>query len=198
MRKKPNELGLIHVYTGNGKGKTTSSLGLALRAIGHGYKVCMIQFMKGGRYFGELIAAEKILKNKLEIAQFGQACPYVEEIKNGKKKCGKCRACFLPFQEEVEQAEKALNYARKILKSKKYDVVILDEINVALSRNQLSTKDVLELMLSKPKETELILTGRGAPPEIIDAADYVTEMKEVKHPFNKKYKKITGRRGVEY
>jgi len=195
--KKRNELGMIHVYTGNGKGKTTASLGLALRAIGHGFNVCVVQFMKGGRYFGELAAAENLLKNNIQFAQFGQACPYAERIKKGTMKCGRCRSCFMTYEEEIEQAKKALDYAKKILQSKKYDVVILDEINLAMSRGHIPVDDVLKLIMTKHPGTELILTGRNAPSEIIAAADYVTEMKEIKHPFNKK-RKITGRRGVEY
>jgi len=195
--RKINELGLIHVYTGSGKGKTSAALGLALRALGHGYKVCIIQFMKGGRYYGELVSAEKHFPRNFEFAQFGQGCPYADKIRRGLLKCGKCRACFLTFEEEVEQAQKALAYAEKIVKSGKYDIVILDEINVVLSKKQLNTDNILRLMMSKPKNTELVLTGRNAPSEIIAAADYVTEMRQVKHPFSKKAK-TQARRGVEY
>ena len=200
--KIKNELGYIHVYTGDGKGKTSVALGLALRSIGHGFKVCMIQFSKGGRYYGELRAAEKYLQHKrhkgrLDVAQFGQGCPHADKIASGKMKCGNCRSCFMPFEDEKEQAFKALAYSDKIIKSEAYNLVILDEINVAMNKKHLNVEDVLKLMLSKPKNTELILTGRGAPAQIMDAADYVTEMKKIKHPFDLK-RKTFARRGVEY
>ena len=190
-----NELGLIHIYTGNGKGKTTASLGLALRAIGHGYKVYVIQFMKGGRFIGELLAAEKYLKGKMKFAQFGQSTPFEEEIRRGELKPS--YDIFLPFENESEQMYKALHFAHKIVKSRKYSLVILDEINVAMSMGHIKPEHVLQLMLAKPKDVELVLTGRGAPQEIIDAADYANEINPMKHPFDRN-KKVLGRRGVEY
>ena len=190
-----NELGLIHVYTGDGKGKTTASLGLALRAIGHGYSVCVVQFMKGGRFFGELLAAEKYFPKKLVFAQFGQATPYEREIAKGKMKPAK--SLFLPFEDEAEQAEKALNYSEKTIKSGRYGLVILDEITIAVNKGLISVEKVLELMLSKPRNVELVLTGRDAPLELIDAADYANEINSIKHPFDRK-KKTVGRRGIEY
>ena len=191
-----NELGLVHVYTGDGKGKTTASLGLALRALGHGFRICIIQFMKGGRFFGELLAAEKYFPKKLFFAQFGQSTPFEKEIREGKLKPGK--GVFLPFENEAEQMNKALQYAIKAVKSGKYDIVILDEINVAIKYGHIDVKDILELVLSKPKKTELILTGRDAPKELIAVADYANEVKSIKHPFDKKSRKVFGRRGVEY
>jgi len=194
--KSSNDLGLVHVYTGDGKGKTTAALGLAFRALGHNFSVLVVQFMKGGRYFGELANAEKRFKNKLQFAQFGQGCSFVAKIKGGKFRCGNCRACFMTFEEEKEQAAKALAYADKNIKSGKFDIVILDEINVVLSKKQIDEESVLKLIMSKPKNVELILTGRGAPADIVAVADYVTEMRKIKHPFDRK--KITGRRGIEY
>ena len=190
-----NELGLIHVYTGSGKGKTTASLGLALRTIGHGYKVYVIQFMKGGRFVGELLAAEKYMKGKMKFAQFGQSTPFEEEIRKGELKPSK--DIFLPFENESEQMYKALHFAHKIIKSRKYNLVILDEINVAMSMDHIKPEHVLQLMLSKPKDVELVLTGRGAAQEIIDVADYANEVKPIKHPFDKN-RKVLGRRGIEY
>ena len=194
--KTKSELGLIHVYTGSGKGKTTASLGLALRAIGHGFKVYVIQFMKGGRFSGELLAAERYLKARIKFAQFGQSTPFEEEIRMGKLKPSV--DIFLPFENESEQMYKALRFAEKIIKSRKYDLVILDEINVAMSMGHIKPEDVLRIMLSKPKNVELVLTGRNAPQEIIDAADYANEVKPIKHPFDKSGKRTVGRRGVEY
>jgi cob(I)alamin adenosyltransferase len=191
-----NELGLIHVYTGNGKGKTTASLGLALRALGHGFRVCVIQFMKGGRFFGELLAAEKYFPRRLFFAQFGQSTPFERDIREGRLKPSK--AIFLPFENEKEQMGKALAYAKKAVASGKYDLVILDEVMVAISMGHLDVKDVLELCLSKPKRVELVLTGRSAPKELIAIADYANEVVPLKHPFDKKRKKVIGRRGIEY
>ncbi len=191
-----NELGLIHVYIGDGKGKTTASLGLALRAIGQGFKVCVIQFMKGGYYFGEILAAEKYLKKRLKFFEFGQSTPYADQIKKGIVKPSK--AIFLEFEDEREEYKKGLQFAKKVIQSGRFDLVILDEINVVLSMKHLDVKDVLDVMLSKPKNVELILTGRGAPDEIKDAADYVNEIKMIKHPFERKRNKVLGRRGIEY
>ena len=191
-----NELGLIHVYTGDGKGKTTAALGLAFRAIGHGFKVCMIQFMKGGYYFGEILAAEKYLKRKFKFFEFGQSTPYADQIKKGIVKPSK--TIFYEFEDEKEVYKKGLEFAKKVVKSERFNLVILDEINVVLKMGHLDIDDVLDLMMSKPKTVELVLTGRGAPEEIMDAADYVNEVKSIKHPFNKKRNKIVGRRGIEY
>lgn len=190
-----NEFGLIHVYTGDGKGKTTASFGLALRAIGHGFRVYVIQFMKGGRFFGELLSAEKYLKRRLTIAQFGQSTPFEEEIRKGQLKPS--REIFLPIEDEAAHMQNALHFAEKIIKSKKYNLVILDEVNVAMSMGHIKTEDVLKVMMSKPKKVELVLTGRNAPSAIKDAADYVNEVRSIKHPFNKK-KQVIGRRGIEY
>ncbi len=190
-----NELGLIHVYTGDGKGKTTASLGLAMRAAGHGFRVAVIQFMKGGRFFGELLAAEKYMKRKVHFAQFGQSTPFESEIRKGELKPSK--DIFFPIEDESSHTYKALAYADQIIKSKKYNLVILDEINVAVSMGHIKVADVLKLMMSKPKKVELVLTGRSAHPAIMNAADYVNEVKSIKHPFNRK-KKIIGRRGIEY
>lgn len=194
---KKNELGMIHVYTGDGKGKTTSAMGLAMRAIGHGHKACVVQFMKGGRYFGELLLAEDMLSKHLTFAQFGQGCPHSDEIAEGKLKCGDCRGCFRPFEEESIQAGNALKYAKKMIKSGDFNMVVLDEVNTVMSKKYIDSKEVLDLMMSKPKNVELVLTGRGAPREIVAAADYVSEIKAIKHPFDKR-KQLTGRRGVEY
>ncbi len=165
---KKNQQGLVQVYTGNGKGKTTAALGLALRAAGHGKKTCVIQFMKGEIYYGELGAAE-ILSPYLDIVQMGRP-DFVN--KNN------------PDPIDVRLAGEALALARDVLAARKYDIVILDEINVALDFGLIGTADVIALIDARPAETELILTGRYAKQEIIDRADLVTEMKEIKHPYN--------------
>ncbi len=160
--------GLVQVYTGNGKGKTTAALGLAFRASGHGLKTYIIQFMKGEIYYGELGAAEK-LSETITIKQMGR--PDFVDKKN-------------PARVDIEMAEEALKLARELITGGKYDLVILDEINVALDFGLIKLDDVLEIIDKKPPEVELILTGRYAPKEIIERADLVTEMVEVKHPYN--------------
>ncbi len=173
------EQGLIQVYTGNGKGKTTASLGQALRAIGHGLKVYMIQFMKGWKGYGELQAAKKLYPN-LVIEQFGR----IGHVSKEK-----------PEKIDFENAKKALLKAKEIMLSGEWDILILDEINIALDFGLIKLDEVLELIKSKPKNVELILTGRNAPKEIIDIADLVSEVVEVKHPYQKNVK---ARMGIEY
>jgi len=168
----------VQVYTGNGKGKTTAAFGLALRAIGRGLKVYVIQFIKGGFDYGELYIADKLPNLKLKA--FGRG-KFVTE-KPAEK-------------EDVKLAEEALALAEKVIKSGEYDIVILDEVNVALDLKLIKTEKVVELMKSKPRHVELVLTGRYAPAEIVEIADLVTEMKEIKHPFSKGQQ---ARKGIEY
>ena len=172
------EKGLVQVYTGSGKGKTTAAFGLALRAIGRGLKVYAVQFIKGGFDYGELYVVDKLPNLKLKA--FGRGKFVTEKP---------------PREEDIKLAEEALSLAEQVVKSGEYDIVILDEINVALDLKLIKIEEVLELVKNKPDHVELILTGRYAPSEIIEAADLVTEMKEVKHPFNKGH---SARRGIEY
>lgn len=192
------ELGLVQVYTGEGKGKTTAALGLAFRAVGHGFRVHMIQFMKGRGYAGELISAQKLLPH-FTISQFGRSCENSEEIRQGTKKCTGCRNCFTKSrgtdQRDFELSDMALAEAVSYIIDNKCDILILDEIGNALRYGLVSTERVLDIIKKKPKKMELILTGRGVTPEILTAADLVTEMKEIKHPFKQG---ITSRRGIEY
>lgn len=173
-----NELGMVHVYTGDGKGKTTASLGLGMRAAGHGYKVLMIQFMKGDIKYGELEAAKHI--PGFEIKQFGR--PDFVDKKN-------------PAQIDIDLAGKGLEHAMEVMKTGKIDMLILDEINVAVEWGLVSASAVVEIVKARPKNMEMVLTGRYAPREFIEMADTVTEMKEVKHPYTKK---VMARKGVEY
>ena len=172
------EKGLVQVYTGNGKGKTSAAFGLALRATGRGLKVCIIQFIKGGFDYGELYVADKLPGLKLKA--FGRG-KFVSEKK--------------PDKEDVDLAEEALKTAEEAVKSREYDVIVLDEVNVALNLKLIRTERVLQLIKEKPAQTELVLTGRKASKEIIEVADLVTEMVEVKHPYNKGFK---ARKGIEY
>lgn len=169
------EKGYIQVYTGNGKGKTTASLGIALRTICAGNKVFMGQFMKGQSY-SELKAVE--LLPGLEMEQFGDP-----EFLKGE-----------PTPKDYENAKKGLDRIRQVIKSGDYDMVILDEINTTIFFKLLKVEEVLELISLKPENMELILTGRYAPEEIIDVADLVTEMKEIKHYFTKG---VMARTGIE-
>lgn len=172
------EKGLVQVYTGNGKGKTSSAFGLALRAAGRGLKVYIVQFIKGGFDYGELYVIDKL--PNVTLKAFGRG-RFVTEKPAGK--------------EDVELAEQALALAEKVVRSGDYDVVVLDEVNVALRLKLVSLERVLELVRSKPSHVELVLTGRDAPKEIVEAADLVTEMKEVKHPYKKGF---PARKGIEY
>lgn len=165
---------MLIVYTGNGKGKTTASLGAALRAIGRGKKVLMIQFIKGPWESGEDISV-KYLSGKI-LNQGG-----IVFKKMGLGFVG-ILGDKLPFEDHVKAAEEALAYAKKEFDN--FDMVVLDEVNVAVSLKLLKSKDVLSLIKDLPDEKIVIFTGRDAPQEFIDAADLATEMKEIKHPYN--------------
>ncbi len=173
------EEGFIQVYTGNGKGKTTAALGVALSAVGDGKRVIMIQFMKGNVEYGEQRSAAKL-------------SPYFKLIQAGRK-------VFLSKSEidaqDIQQAQEGYSLAWKAMESKEYDIVILDEINLAVDFGLISLSDLLKLIDSKPKTVTLILTGRNARSEVLDKADLVTEMVERKHYFNKDVK---ARKGIEY
>ena len=191
-----SRLGLVHVYTGNGKGKTTASLGLAMRALGHDLRVYMAQFMKMG-YTGEII---NVKRNDLpiDIEPFSVKCTndamHQLQIRQGTFE-GYCRQCFAPAEYDREKALEAFEHSKAAATSGLYDLVILDEINVVLSKGLLETARVLELIGSKHRNTELVLTGRNAPREIMEKADYVTEMTAIKHPMNSG---VTARKGIEF
>ncbi len=170
--------GLVEVYTGNGKGKTTAAFGLALRAAGHGLKVLIIQLMKGWEGYGEVEACKRI--ENIDVVRFG-----TPEFVNPAS----------PKPIDIEEARKALEYAKKAILSGEYDVIVLDEVNVALHFRLVKLSDVLELIEKKPPHVELVLTGRYAPPELIEVADLVTVMEEVKHPFKQG---IVSRKGIDY
>lgn len=198
MERQRLERGLVQIYTGNCKGKTTCALGLSFRAIGHGFRVCILQFMKGSGYTGELYAAERLFPN-LKIMQFGRSCPWSGLIKSGYRKCTGCGQCFAVgkgTEEDQALADLAYAEAERILLSDDYDLIVLDEITNALGRNLVTKEQILALIESRPQKVELISTGRHFPDqEIIDAADLVTEMKQIKHPYEQG---ISSRRGIEY
>ncbi len=171
--------GLIIVHTGNGKGKTTAALGLAFRALGNGFKVCMVQFIKGTWKYGELEAAKKF--ENFEILPMGKGF-----VNLGAKN---------PDPQDVQAAGEAFNKAKKIILSGKYDLVILDEINYAILYKLISLEKVIEVLKQKPENVHVVLTGRNAHEKIIEIADLVTEMKEIKHPYQKG---IKAQRGIEF
>ncbi|HED01094.1 MAG TPA: cob(I)yrinic acid a,c-diamide adenosyltransferase [Proteobacteria bacterium] len=170
--------GYIHVYTGNGKGKTTAALGLALRAAGQGLSVTMIQFLKGETDIGEIKAASALLPNFV-IKPTGRRGFISQEE---------------PSVEDREGAAEAMELASKIVHDGSTDVLILDEVNVAVGLGLVPEEWLISLMESKPQTMELVLTGRNASPRIIAHADLVTEMRAVKHYFNKGVK---ARKGIE-
>lgn len=174
------EKGLVSVYTGPGRGKTTAALGLALRVLGWGGRVCMVQFIKGFAELGEAkFAAE--FGDRFVLRQFADdKSPSIREV---------------DVLARRKAAEDALSFAEEAVAGGEYDLVVLDEINNALHYGLVSAARVIRLIEDRPVNVELVLTGRNAPDEIVEIADYVTDMKLVKHPFEKG---ITARRGVDY
>ncbi len=170
--------GFVHLYTGEGEGKTITAFGLALRALGHGHKVVVIQFLKGRKYIGEYKIKERLGPN-YEIYQFGR--PRFINLR-------------APDPVDIELAHKGLEFAREKLKEKP-NLLILDEINIACAFGLLKVEEVLRLLDEATPDTVVVLTGRRAPQELIDRADLVSEIILVKHPFQKG---IPARAGIEY
>jgi cob(I)alamin adenosyltransferase len=169
--------GFVQVYTGNGKGKTTAALGLALRAVGHQMKVLMIQFMKGDQY-GELESSKR-LSPYLTLKQVGRET-FISKSN--------------PDPKDLQLAREGFSMAIKAIQNKEYDIVILDEINLAIDYGLIPVKDLLQLMDSKPETVELILTGRNVKREILERADLITEMVDRKHYYEKG---VPAREGIE-
>lgn len=167
--------GLTIVHTGDGKGKTTAALGLAIRAFGAGLKVLILQFIKGRRRSGELAALDAL---GIEVRQLGLGFITQEN-----------------FAEQKQSARAAIDLARREILSGAWDLIILDEINYAVKFGLLDATELLELMTLRPPQMHLVFTGRDALPELIDAADLVTEMKLVKHPFQQG---IAAQSGIEF
>lgn len=174
---KRSRVGLVQVYTGTGKGKTTASLGQALRASGKGQDVIIVQFMKGEINYGELNSIEHL--PNVTIEQYGRP-DFVNKAN--------------PAQVDIDWAEEGFQRAKEVISSGDYDMVVLDELNIALDYKLLDIEPVLEMIRSRPEHTELVLTGRYAPPAIIDIADLVSVISEVKHPY---MKGIDAREGIE-
>lgn len=174
--------GLIHIYTGEGKGKTTASMGLAIRAAGQGLKVCIVQFLKGGnRGAGE----HKIIEDKLPEIEFVRS-DMIHPMFLKKKPL---------FTKMVEGAEQMFELCKEKAMSGEYDLLVLEEINNVVANEWLDWVAVAEFLEAKPKELEVVLTGRDAHPQLQAMADYVTEMLKIKHPYDKGY---IARRGIEY
>lgn len=175
--------GYIQVYTGNGKGKTTASLGLAMRALGRGWKVLIVMFTKGGNDYGELYSFSQLcndLEGKVKIVQAGlDRIVYSSNISDQDKK----------------QIQKGWEAAKDAIKNDEYQLVILDEANIAIDLNLIDLNDVVEVLKNKPEEMEIVLTGRNAKQEIIDVAHLVSEIKPVKHYWDVG---IKARKGIEF
>jgi cob(I)alamin adenosyltransferase len=169
--------GFIQVYTGNGKGKTTAAIGLSIRAVGAGKKVFFAQFVKGKPY-SEITVLHEFL-SAITLKQYGLGC-FIEKE---------------PTKEDIKSAQKGLQEIKKIIQADSYDVIVLDEANIALFYKLFSIKDLIDVIQSKAPKTEIIITGRYAPKEVIAIADLVTEMKEIKHYYNSG---IEARKGIEY
>jgi len=173
--------GLIIVLTGDGKGKTTAALGIVLRAAGHDMKTCIIEFMKGDMYSGEIDGVRKL-------------GPNVEFHITGRGFCG-IKGDQYPFEEHRGNAQAAIKLAKEKLLSGKFDILVLDEINNAVDLKLVDLRQVMELMDIKPPLMHLILTGRNVHPEIIKRAHIVTEMKEIKHAYRQG---IEPQKGIDY
>jgi len=175
------EDGLTIVYTGKGKGKTTAALGIALRATGYEKKTCMIQFIKGSWHYGEMNSSKK-LEPEFEMVAIGKGFVGIIDDRS-------------PIEDHEQVAKEAIRISNERIQSGNYDIVILDEINYAVNLNLISVEDVLNIIKTKPKGLDLILTGNYAKDEVIEIADLVTEMREIKHPFQRG---IKAKKGIDF
>jgi cob(I)alamin adenosyltransferase len=177
----PDDKGLLIVYTGPGKGKTTCALGTAFRAVGQGLRVLMVQFIKGSWHYGELDAAKLLGEERFEIRPMGRGF-----VKLGEPELD---------PEDVRLCEQAWEYGKTQMESGRYDLVVFDEINYVISYKMLDAERVAAALAARPERVHVICTGRNAHPRLVELADVVTEMREVKHPYTKG---ILARRGIDY
>lgn len=173
--------GFVIVYTGNGKGKTTAALGMALRAAGYNHKICIIQFIKGSWPYGEMESIKR-LEPEVELVIAGKGFVGIIDDKS-------------PREVHQKVAKEAIAISKEKMQSGNYNIVILDEVNYAINLGLVDVSDVLDLIKSKPEKLNLVLTGNHAKNEIIDAADLVTEMKEIKHPYKSG---IKAKKGIDF
>ena len=173
--------GLVIVYTGNGKGKTTAALGLAMRAIGYEHKVCMLQFIKGSWHYGEMDSSKKLEPN-FELIAVGKGFVGILDDNS-------------PREEHEKYAAEAVRICREKIFSEKYDVIILDEVNYAINLGLIDVQEIIKIIKEKPSDLDLVLTGRDVKEEIVELADLVTEMKEIKHPFKSG---IKAKKGIDF
>ena len=172
------EKGLLMVFTGNGKGKTTAALGVAVRAMGHGFHVCVIQFIKGSWKYGELEAVKRFT-DLMDFHVTGRGFTWKSE----------------DFEKDKKAAREGWRLAKEVMASGKYRIIILDELTYLIKLNMIDEKEVVEAILNKPQDLHIVVTGRDAPVSLIDAADLVTELKAVKHPLEKG---IKAQKGIEF
>ena len=175
---EPFKKGLVQIYTGDGKGKTSAALGMVLRALGHGLRVCIVVFMKGNYPYSEWKVLSKL--PDVKIARFGFTT--FTDPANVKP-------------EEIEQAKQALSFAREAMLSGNYDFIVLDEVNIAVAWKLVELDEVVKLIQEKPQKVELILTGRYADTKLVALADLVTECLKIKHPYDAG---IMSREGIDY
>ena len=173
--------GLVIVYTGNGKGKTTAALGLAIRAVGYEHKVCMLQYIKGSWHYGEMDSSKKLEPN-FELIAIGKGFVGILDDNS-------------PREEHEKYAAEALRICREKINSGNYNVVILDEVNYAINLGLIDVQEIIKLIKEKPSNLDLVLTGRDVKEEIVELADLVTEMKEIKHPFKSG---IKAKKGIDF
>lgn len=179
MNERPK--GLVLVYTGNGKGKTTAALGMVIRAVGYGWKLCIIQFVKGSWKYGELKGL-KLLDQFVELHVIGEG--FVGILDDTKQ-----------FEEHRAAAKGGIELALEKISSGAHQIVILDELNVAYDLGLVTEEEIRQLLRARGADQTLVITGRGAPEWLIDAADLVTEMKEIKHPYQKG---ILAQKGIDW
>ena len=174
-------MGLLIIYTGNGKGKTSAAMGTAFRAVGQGLKVMMVQFIKGSWHYGELDSAKMIPEDRFQIVPMGRGF-----VKVGTEQ---------PDAHDAEMVRRCWEFGKDKMMSGEYELMVFDEINYAIHYGMLPVEEVAEALAKRPDPVHAILTGRNAHPKLVELADLVTEMKEIKHPFAKG---ILAARGIDY
>ena len=176
--KGENTKGLLMIFTGNGKGKTTAAIGLSVRAAGHGMRTCFIQFIKGSWHYGEMDALKR-LSDLIDLEVMGRGFTWKSD----------------DLEKDKKEAKNAWEHAKKVILSCDYDIVVLDEFTYAINYSMVDLEDVVETFKKRPQRLHVVVTGRDAPDELIQIADLVTEMKEVKHPFKAG---IKAQKGIEF